>query len=412
VGSSVEPAQLGRYVIQSELGRGAMGVVYKALDSVLERPVAVKTVNITLEREHADKYEKRFYQEARAAGSLNHPNIVTIHDVGKAGDVVFMAMEYIEGVELRTLIGEGRPLRVAQAISIAAQVAEGLAYAHQRGVVHRDIKPANIMVLANGPVKITDFGIARMRGSGDLTQTGMLLGSPKYMSPEQVIGKRADHRSDIFSLGVILYEMLCGAAPFNGENVTALMYQIVNFVPPAPSSVKEGVPEMLDYIVAKMIAKPLEERYADAAELARDLRECERQLAAGAPAANPATATNTQPLKAEPVAAVPQPTLVDSVAQSSVLAQSVARTREADRVAEDTPSPPARGLASSFDSAEATQRLASLTGAVPPQQTATQAIKSIPRTAPGRWRRRDWLVVVGAGVCGLLAARAILRRDR
>jgi serine/threonine-protein kinase len=413
VGSSVEPAQLGRYVIQSELGRGAMGVVYKALDSVLERPVAVKTVNITLEREHADKYEKRFYQEARAAGSLNHPNIVTIHDVGKAGDVVFMAMEYIEGVELRTLLGEGRPLRVTQAISIAAQVAEGLAYAHQRGVVHRDIKPANIMVLANGPVKITDFGIARMRGSGDLTQTGMLLGSPKYMSPEQVIGKRADHRSDIFSLGVILYEMLCGAAPFNGENVTALMYQIVNFVPPAPSSVKEGVPEMLDYIVAKMIAKPLEERYADAAELARDLRECERQLAAGAPAANPATATNTQPLKPETVAVVaPQPTLVDSAAQSSVLAQSVARTREADRVAEDTPSPPARGLASSFDSAEATQRLASLTGAVPPHQTATQAIKSIPRTAPGRWRRRDWLVVVGAGVCGLLAARAILRRDR
>jgi serine/threonine protein kinase len=413
VGSSVEPAQLGRYVIQSELGRGAMGVVYKALDSVLERPVAVKTVNITLEREHADKYEKRFYQEARAAGSLNHPNIVTIHDVGKAGDVVFMAMEYIEGVELRTLLGEGRPLRVTQAISIAAQVAEGLAYAHQRGVVHRDIKPANIMVLANGPVKITDFGIARMRGSGDLTQTGMLLGSPKYMSPEQVIGKRADHRSDIFSLGVILYEMLCGAAPFNGENVTALMYQIVNFVPPVPSSVKEGVPEMLDYIVAKMIAKPLEERYADAAELARDLRECERQLAAGAPAANPATATNTQPLKPETVAGVaPQPTLVDSVAQSSVLAQSVARTREADRVTEDTPSPPARGLASSFDSAEATQRLASLTGAVPPQQTATQAIKSIPRTAPGRWRRRDWLVVVGAGVCGLLAARAILRRDR
>ena len=398
----VEPAQLGRYVIQSELGRGAMGVVYKALDSVLERPVAVKTVNITLEREYADKYEKRFYQEARAAGSLNHPNIVTIHDVGKAGDVVFMAMEYIEGVELRTLIGEGQPLRVAQALSIAAQIAEGLAYAHQRGVVHRDVKPANIMVLANGPVKITDFGIARMRGSRDLTQTGMLLGSPKYMSPEQVIGKRADHRSDIFSLGVILYEMLCGAAPFNGENVTALMYQIVNFVPPAPSSVNQAVPEMLDYIVAKMIAKPVEERYADAAELARDLRECERQLAAATPAVNPASATHAQPL---------QPKLVDPAAQSSVLAQPVSRTREADRVVEAAPPQPARGLASSFDSAEATQRLASLTGAAPPQ-TATQAIKSIPRNAPGRWRRRDWLVVVGAGLCGLLAARAIVRRER
>src|SRR5207237_6746868 len=128
-------------------------------------------------------------------------------------------------------------LLIHQAPSIPPQAAEGRADAHQRGVDHRDIKPANIMVVANGPVKITDFGIARMRGTGDLTQTGMLLGSPKYMSPEQVIGKRADHRSDIFSLGVIIYEMLCGAAPFNGENVTALMYQIVNFVPPARSTV-------------------------------------------------------------------------------------------------------------------------------------------------------------------------------
>src|ERR671932_1201539 len=351
MGAGVESAQLGRYVIQSELGRGAMGVVYKALDSVLERPVAVKTVNISLEREHADKYEARFYQEARAAGGLNDPNIVTIHDVGKAGDVVFMAMEYIEGVELRTLIGEGRPLCAAQAVSIAVQVAEGLAYAHQRGVVHRDIKPANIMVVASGPVKITDFGIARMRGTGDLTQTGMLLGSPKYMSPEQVIGKRADHRSDIFSLGVILYEMLCGAAPFNGENVTALMYQIVNFMPPAPSSVNDAVPQLLDYIVAKMIAKPLEERYQDAAEVARDLHECERQLA------GIASAQSTRPGATSTSA--PEPKIVDGDAKTIVLAQSVSRTREADRLApEDAPEAPARGLAPAFDSVEATQRLA------------------------------------------------------
>jgi serine/threonine protein kinase len=401
----MEPAQLGRYVIQSELGRGAMGVVYKALDSVLERPVAVKTVNISLEREHADKYEQRFYQEARAAGGLNHPNIVTIHDVGKAGEVVFMAMEYIEGVELRTLIGEGRPLRVSQALSIAAQVAEGLAYAHQRGVVHRDIKPANIMVVANGPVKITDFGIARMRGTGDLTQTGMLLGSPKYMSPEQVIGKRADHRSDIFSLGVILYEMLCGAAPFNGENVTALMYQIVNFVPPAPSSVNDAVPQLADYIIAKMLAKPLEERYQDAAEVARDLRDCERQMAAG----TGETQSTRPPVAPSPTP--PQPKLVDSTAKSSVLGQAVSRTREADRVAEEAAAAPARGLAASFDSAEATQRLASLTGVAAPQ-TATQAIKSIPRAPSGRWRRRDWLVVAGAAVCGLVTVRAILKRGR
>jgi serine/threonine-protein kinase len=405
----MEPAQLGRYVIQSELGRGAMGVVYKATDSVLERSVAIKTVNITLEREYADKYEQRFYQEARAAGGLNHPNIVTVHDVGKAGDVVFMAMEYIEGVELRTLIGEGRPLRATQAVSIAAQVAEGLAYAHQHGVVHRDIKPANIMVVANGPVKITDFGIARMRGSGDLTQTGTLLGSPKYMSPEQVIGKRADHRSDVFSLGVILYEMLCGAAPFNGENVTALMYQIVNFVPPPPSSLNSAVPELLDYIVAKMIAKPLEERYADAAEAARDLRECERQL--GAPP------TSTQPPRTAPgLTAAPQPTLVDTEAKTVVLAQSFNRTRVADQVPEQLPASPAHGLAQSFDSIAATQRLATLTGAaasIPPldaPQTTTQAIRSIAQPPRRRWRRRDWLLVGGAALAGLVVAGGVLRR--
>jgi serine/threonine-protein kinase len=404
----MEQPQLGRYVIQSEIGRGAMGVVYKAMDSVLERVVAVKTVNMALEREHADKYEARFYQEARAAGGLNHPNIVTVYDAGKAGDVVYMAMEYIEGVELRTLIGEGRQLAIAQALSIAAQVAEGLAYAHERGVVHRDIKPANIMVVANGPVKITDFGIARMRASADLTQTGVMLGSPKYMSPEQVIGKRADHRSDVFSLGVILYEMLCGAAPFNGENVTALMYQIVNFAPPAPSAIHPGVPEMLDYIVAKMLAKPLEERYQDARELARDLRECERQLAV------PPAAAVTRPPTA--LASGAQPQLVDTRSQTVVLAQTLNRTRQADKLPEDLASGPARGVAPTFDSNEATQRLAVLTGAATPpgalttRETATQAIRSLPRAAPGSWRRRDWLLVGAAALAGLFVASAIVRR--
>jgi serine/threonine-protein kinase len=405
----MESAQLGRYVIQSELGRGAMGVVYKATDSVLERTVAVKTVNITLEREFAEKYEQRFYQEAKAAGGLNHPNIVTIHDVGKAGDVVFMAMEYIEGVELRTLIGEGRPLRVPQAVSIAAQVAEGLGYAHQRGVVHRDIKPANIMVVANGPVKITDFGIARMRGSGDLTQTGTLLGSPKYMSPEQVIGKRADHRSDIFSLGVILYETLCGAAPFNGENVTALMYQIVNFAPPPPSTINAAVPELLDYIVAKMLAKPLEQRYQDAAELARDLRDCERQLSApGEGAASLKTAPG--------LAGAPQPRL-DPDAKTIVLAQTLNRTRLADQGPEELPESPARGLAQSFDSMEATQRLATLTGASTAKgsdtpQTTTQVLRGIPQPERRRWRRRDWLLVAGAALGGLVVAGSLVRRRK
>ena len=412
----MESSKLGRYAIQSELGRGAMGVVYKATDTALERTVAVKTVNMTLERDGAEKYEARFYQEARAAGSLNHPNIVTVYDVGKEGNVAYMAMEFIQGAELRTLLAEGRALPVAQSVSIAAQVAEGLAYAHEHGVVHRDIKPANIMVLDEGPVKITDFGIARMRANNDeLTQSGMMLGSPKYMSPEQVIGKRADHRSDIFSLGVILYEMLTGNAPFTGENVTALMYQIVNFVPPAPSAVSPAVPELLNFIVAKMLAKPLEERYQSAQELANDLRNCERQIAT--------PSAVTQPLRplgfgtaglatGSGLAAGAQPELALGQAQSVVMAQTLNRTRQEDSTPGVTTDPPARGLAHSFNSAEATQRLASLTGAsesVTDSVSATQAMSSLKPPEARGWRRRDWMLVGGATALGLLIAALILR---
>jgi serine/threonine-protein kinase len=402
----MEQAQLGKYLIESEIGRGAMGVVYKARDTVLERTVAVKTVNMALEKDHADKYEARFYQEARAAGGLNHPNIVTVYDAGKAGDVVYMAMEYIQGVELRSLFVEGQPMGVPQALAIAAQVAEGLGYAHQQGVVHRDIKPANIMVVSEGPVKITDFGIARMRASADLTQTGVMLGSPKYMSPEQVIGKRADHRSDVFSLGVILYEMLTGAAPFSGENVTALMYQIVNFAPPAPSSVNKQVPEMLDFVVAKMLAKPLEDRYQDAREVARDLRECERALS-GAASTSPGRPAGTLSGLASGV----QPEMMSTHAKTVVLAQSVNRTRQQDeKTPDDLGAPPARGVSHSFDSGEATQRLAVLTGAATVPQTATQAVSAVPHAPRGRWRRRDWLLVGGAALAGVVVAGALLRK--
>jgi serine/threonine protein kinase len=440
----MEAPKLGRYAIVSEIGRGAMGVVYKATDSVLERTVAIKTVNMNLTAEEAKGYEARFYQEARSAGSLNHPNIVTIYDVGRVNDVVYMAMEFIEGVELRSLFAEGRPLPVTQAISIAAQVAEGLGYAHDHGVVHRDIKPANIMVVPNGPVKITDFGIARMRASSqELTQTGMMLGSPKYMSPEQVIGKRADHRSDIFSLGVILYEMLCGATPFNGENVTALMYQIVNFAPPAPSTVNTAVPELLDYVVAKMLSKPVDERYQNGHEVARDLRQCEQQLGINVSSTQPQA--RTVPLPG--LAAGAQPELVLKQAEAKVIPQTVSRTRGVDaaEAAPDGASAPARGVSHSFDSLEATQRLAVLTNSSataplsatatnspPPmmevgptptpgklavdaanaeRQTATQAIGSIPRPA-GRagWRRRDWLLVGGATLAGVVIAGVILKR--
>jgi len=210
-----EPWLLGRYEIVAELGKGAMGVVYRANDPMLNRILAIKTIN-TEEAGHEGmaEYEARFYTEAKAAGSLNHPNIIIIYDIGKSGHLVYMAMEYIDGRELRDLLAQGQSLPVVQAVDIAAQVGEGLAYAHQHQVVHRDIKPANIMITPDGRAKIADFGIARMRSSETRTQTGVIMGSPKYISPEQVVGKRADHRSDIFSLGVILYECLTGSTQF------------------------------------------------------------------------------------------------------------------------------------------------------------------------------------------------------
>ena len=199
---------LGRYEILSELGQGAMGTVYKARDPMLDRIVAIKTINLTLPKEELAEYEARFYQEAKAAGGLSHRNIVTVHDIGRSDRVAYMAMEFLEGQELRRLIQSRVPIQLTHALDIAAQVADGLQFAHDGQIIHRDIKPANIMVLNDGLVKITDFGIARMRNNEIKTMTGMILGSPKYMSPEQVSGKRADTRSDIFSLGVVLYEPL------------------------------------------------------------------------------------------------------------------------------------------------------------------------------------------------------------
>lgn len=271
-------SQLGRYEVLGELGQGAMGVVYKAKDPLIDRIVAIKTINLGLALDEKEEYENRFYQEAKAAGRLSHPNIVTIYDVGKNGDVAYIAMEFLEGRELRDIMNDDGLLSVDQVLDIVAQVAQGLAYAHEHEIVHRDIKPSNVMVVRDGHVKITDFGIARMASSAVQTQTGMVLGSPKYMSPEQVMGKTIDQRSDIFSLGVMLYEMLTGQAPFNGDNVNAIMYQTLNAIPAPPNALNPEVPEMVNFIVAKALAKKLVDRYQNAKDLAVDLRACRETL--------------------------------------------------------------------------------------------------------------------------------------
>jgi len=265
--------QIGRYRILGELGRGAMGIVYRAEDPMLNRPVAIKTIIMSADPEVRGEYERRFHQEAKAAGGLNHPNLITIHDIGREGDILYMAMELLEGVDLRELMQRGR-LELRLALDILAQVADGLAYAHERGVVHRDIKPGNVMVLPNGRAKVMDFGIARMRASDIKTQTGAVVGSPKYMSPEQVRGTVADGRSDIFSLGIVLYEVAAGTAPFSAPDTAQFMHQIATATPPPPSALNERLPRVLDLIVARALEKDPDARYQSAAEMAADLRSC------------------------------------------------------------------------------------------------------------------------------------------
>ena len=337
---------LGRYKIISEIGQGAMGVVYKAVDPIIDRTVAIKTINLNLSRQELEEYEQRFQQEIKAAGRLNHPNIVTIYDVGKTDAVAYMAMEFLEGNELKDIIASGQLLPPDQIVDIISQVADGLWFAHQQDIVHRDVKPSNIMVMKGSIAKITDFGIARLPNSAVKTMTGLILGSPRYMSPEQVIGKTIDARSDIFSLGVVLYEALTGIAPFDGENVNAIMYATVNTTPPPPSHHNRAVPPMLDLIAAKAMAKLLEDRYQTVKELADDLREVRRQMDSSKPAA--ALKATSAPAASRAVPASKPPRDVDTATMPM-------GEKSKDEDAKPVP------LAKTFDSFDATLRLAAMT---------------------------------------------------
>ena len=268
-------AQLGRFKILGELGRGAMGVVYKAEDPALDRTVAIKTILLPNDAAERAAYEGRFMQEARAAGKLGHPAIITIYDVGREGNLAYIAMEMLHGMDLRQRLAQGR-MSPHEAATVAMQVADGLAFAHEHGVVHRDIKPANIMLLKDR-AKIMDFGIARLQASDIKTQTGQLLGTPKYMSPEQVAGRPIDERSDIFSLGCVLYEMWTGRPPFTGADVSQLLHNIASSTPPAPSRLA-ALPSISDLIITRALAKNPDLRYQKASDLAGDLRSVTMEL--------------------------------------------------------------------------------------------------------------------------------------
>lgn len=274
---AIQTGRLGRYELLGELGRGAMGVVYRARDPIIDRIVALKTIHSGRSGEAAASFTERFFQEARSAGRLSHPNIVTIFDAGEAGGQAYIAMEFLEGTGLREMLDEHAPLPVGRAVEIAGQVARGLAYAHEHGVVHRDVKPANIIVLRNRRPKITDFGIARL-GEADVL-AGSRAGSPKYMSPEQIRGEgNLDGRSDLFSLGAVLYEMLTGRQPFNGGDVVSIMRSVLETTPEPPSAFNPRVPPELDAVVLRMLAKRPDERHPSARWLFRELRQLEDLL--------------------------------------------------------------------------------------------------------------------------------------
>ncbi len=266
-----QPGTLGRYQISGEIARGAMGVIYKARDPLIDRVVAIKTIALSFTPSEIEAFERRFFREAKSAGRLNHPNIVTIYDVGKADDVAYIAMEYLDGRSLREVLDSGVVLRHDKVADIGAQVAEGLAFAHAHEVVHRDVKPANIMVLHTGRVKITDFGIALLP-TGTRTLTANVFGSPRYTSPEQVMGRTVDGRSDIFSLGAVLYEMLTGLPPFAADDLNGILKQVLSEPTPPPSTHNPTIPAAFDHIVGKALAKDPADRYQDAAAMAADLR--------------------------------------------------------------------------------------------------------------------------------------------
>ena len=282
-GDGMEKPMLGRYEVEKELGKGAMGVVYLGRDPKINRVVAIKTMALSQEfdADELDEVKERFFREAETAGRLNHPNIVTIYDAGEEHDLAYIAMEFLKGKDLAPFTKKDHLLPLDKVIDIVIKSADALNYAHAQNVVHRDIKPANIMYEPeNGNVKLTDFGIARITDASK-TKTGMVLGTPSYMSPEQIAGKKVDGRSDLFSLGVMLYQLATGSLPFTGDSMATLMFKIANETHPDPLTRRQNLPPALKTVIDKALTKSPDERYATGAEMVADLRAVQAQLAAG-----------------------------------------------------------------------------------------------------------------------------------
>ncbi|MEE8320561.1 MAG: protein kinase, partial [Gammaproteobacteria bacterium] len=278
-GEGMQKPKLGRYEVEKELGKGAMGVVYLGKDPTINRVVAIKTMALAQEFEEDELVEvkARFFREAETAGRLTHPNIVTIYDAGEEHDLAYIAMEFLPGHDLMRYTKADKLLPITNVIQIIILAGEALDYAHAQNVVHRDIKPANVMFLPeSSTIKLTDFGIARITDSSK-TKTGMVLGTPSYMSPEQLSGKKIDGRSDLFSLGVMFYQLLSGQLPFAGDSMATLMYKIANEPPPAITDIRADIAQKAPYVIPildRVLEKEVENRYQTGGEFVADLRKC------------------------------------------------------------------------------------------------------------------------------------------
>ena len=299
------PQTLGRYQLERVLGKGAMGIVYEALDPKLHRKVAIKTILVSqLDEETAKDFSMRFVREAHAVARLNHPNIVQVYDFGEEGDIAYLVMEFIRGDELKSSLATGGQFDRKECVRIMCELLDALDFAHEAGVVHRDIKPANVMLDGQGRTKLTDFGVARVTDSdrthAERTQAGTVVGTPAYMSPEQIQGQRIDRRTDIFSAGVILYQFLTGQKPFTGEGAWTVAKKIIQEDPPMPSSINMALSPEFDRVVAKALAKNPDQRFATAREFSQALK----RAAEGKPAIPEAEPTLVLPREAR----VPQAT--------------------------------------------------------------------------------------------------------
>jgi hypothetical protein len=405
--------RIGRYVITGRIGRGGMGMVYRGLDEALEREVAVKTLNAegTLDTDS----RRRFEVEARAAARLQHPNIVTVYELGEDRGLPFIAMEMLPGADLEAVLRSGEDIPLTEKLDVVAQVCRGLAYAHERGIVHRDIKPSNVRLLEDGTAKIMDFGIAKREGI-HLTKTGMMVGTVHYMSPEQVRGKPLDGRSDVFSVGVILYELLAGERPFRGEGATQVLYKIVNEEPPPPDLTALGdFAPRLQEILQRALAKDPDARYPGAAALGDDLAAMLEDVQKGE---GPPPALAVEALAAARKAA-PRGHGEEAVARLRGLVASYPGflvARRALRAAlreQETRCEPDMAEPESYPELEATFQAAPTRREAPPAPLPTVAISStatpgVPAPAvPAPATRRAW-IWGAAALLGVAAVAAIL----